>query len=206
MARGYLIGRTNVRPKEGRNGGSHREKRVLRVAATSRCLDGDIVVAMNPNSGNDKLEKTRSGFVECFPIGVQDNLWVGWFFVGRVNSGELGDFAIASALVEAFDIARLAGCKWRIDIDFKELDAAFKCDFTCAPTIGLIGGDECSDDDESGVCHEFCDFGDAPDVFGAVFMRKAEICVQAMAYVVAVEHVDLIAEIEEFAFEVSGQG
>jgi len=50
-------------------------------------------------------------------------------------------------------------------------------------------GDEGGQYDQPGVGHEFGDFGDAADVFGAVLIAKAEVAVQAVADVVAVEQI-----------------
>ncbi len=166
-------------------------------------LDGDVVVATDASSGDDKFEETCCGFVECFAICVEDDFWICGFLVGRVDSRKFGDFAVACALVEAFDVSRFAGCQRCIHVDFEELDATFERDFTGTTTIGLIGGDERGHDDDAGVGHELGNFGDASNVFGSVFVREAEVCVEAVAYVVSVEHVDLIAEVEEFALEVA---
>ena len=169
-------------------------------------LDGDIVVPTNANSGDDKLEEASGGFVERFAICVKDDFGIFGFLVGGVDSRELGNFAISRALVEAFNVSRFAGCQRCVHVDFEELNSAFERDFARTATVGLVRGDERGYYDEAGIGHEFCDLGDAADIFGSVFVRKAEVCVEAVAHVVSVEHVDVIAEVEEFALEVARDG
>src|SRR5581483_956673 len=72
--------------------------------------------------------------------------------------------------------------------------------------VGAVGGNERGDADDAGVGEEFSDLADAADVFLAVPGREAEIGIQAVADVVAVEDVGVLAGVEEFAFEFGGDG
>ena len=56
-------------------------------------------------------------------------------------------------------------------------------------------------DDQAGVGHELGDFRDAADVFHAILGREAEVGVQPVPDVVAVEDVDVHGEVEELALE-----
>ena len=51
--------------------------------------------------------------------------------------------------------------------------------------------------DESRVHHETRHFGDAPDVLHAIGIGEAEVLVEAVAHVVAIEHVGMPSEREQ---------
>ena len=74
--------------------------------------------------------------------------------------------------------------------------------------VGAVRRDERRDGDGGAVGEQFGDFGDAADVFFAVFGREAEVLVEAEADVVAVEAVG--GEVERLAekslFEGDGDG
>ena len=122
-------------------------------------------------------------------------------FVRRGDAGELLDLTSARLFVEPLRIALLADFHGRIDEDLDKIAPAFERDFTGAAAVGEIGRNERGDDDEPGISHEFADFADAPDIFDAILWREAEVAIQAVADVVAIEHINVQAELEEFAFE-----
>ena len=70
-----------------------------------------------------------------------------------------------------------------------------------------VGRDKRRDGNGVTVSKEFCDLGDASDVFIAVRFAEAKILVQAEADVVAIKAVSgQMAESEEVVFEFDGDG
>ena len=72
-----------------------------------------------------------------------------------------------------------------------------------APLVGE-GRDERDDDDQPGIGHQARRFGDAADVLDAVGFGEAEILVEAMADIVAVEDVAVLALGGQALFEQVG--
>jgi len=103
--------------------------------------------------------------------------------IRRINAGEVFQFAPAGFFVQAFGVALLGDVKWRVDV-FDE--SVFADKLPCQLSLGFEGRDESGEDHKAGIAHEFGHFGDAADVFYAVFFGKTKISIQAMAHIVAI--------------------
>ena len=114
-----------------------------------------------------------------------------WRLEGAVDAGEILDLAAAGAGVEALGVARFADLERRIDVDFGELDVAG--DFAGQPPLVAEGRDERDEDDEPGIGHQPRHFGDAADVLDALGLGEAEVLVEAVPDIVAVEDVGVPA-------------
>ena len=68
------------------------------------------------------------------------------------------------------------------------------------------GGDEAGNDDQAGIDEDLAQFADAPDVLDTVGVAEAEVFVEPVANVVAVQQVAAVALGEEALFEGAGQG
>ena len=134
--------------------------------------------------------------------GIDRQLRAGRRFVGRGDAGELLDLAGAGPLVQALGVAPLAGLEIGLDVDLVK-SAPGRAPGPVA--VGLIGRDERGDADEAGIGEQRRHLADAADVLGPVVGRKAEVGVQAPAHVVAVQHVDVIALLEQALLHLHGQ-
>ena len=76
----------------------------------------------------------------------------------------------------------------------------------CQRPIRPIRTDETGYRYGRGIGEQFCDFGDAADVFGAVGRGEAEVLIEAEADVVAIEAVGGEGVLEEVLFEGGGDG
>ena len=117
-------------------------------------------------------------------------------FVWGVDAGEILELSGACFFVETLSVALFADFERRGDVDFEELNPSFARDLTGSAAVVLVGRDEGGDDDDAGVGEELGGFGDAADVFHAVFGGEAEVAVEPVADVVAVEDVGLDTEVE----------
>ena len=72
--------------------------------------------------------------------------------------------------------------------------------------VGAVRRDEGRERDDAGVGEELRDLADAADVLGAVLGREAEVLVEAVADVVAVEDVGAHAALPEALLEVDRDG
>ena len=72
--------------------------------------------------------------------------------------------------------------------------------------VRAVRRNERGDADHAGIGEELGHFADAADVFRAVLRRKAQVRAEPMADVVAIEDIDVPAEVEQFAFEFGGDG
>ena len=124
--------------------------------------------------------------------------------IGIGDARELGDLTRPDLLVQTLGITRLADLEGGVDVDLHEVVRAN--DFPRVLAVLDVGADERSDGDDTCAVHEPGHLGDAPDVFGAVIGAEAEIAVQAMAHVVAVEHDAEASGGRELAFDLVGDG
>src|SRR5690606_37812025 len=98
-------------------------------------------------------------------------------------------------LVEALGIARLADLERRVDEDLDE--APLREDGPRHVAVLAVRRDEGGEHDGAGVDEELGHLAGAADVLLAVFGREAEVAVEAVAHVVAVEHVVEDAALDE---------
>lgn len=107
--------------------------------------------------------------------------------VGRVDAGEMRQFAPPGLCVVALDVARLANINRCIDENFYELPAFHQGAGFCA--LRAERGDDGDDGDQASVHHQFGDFGDPADVFHPASRRKIEILAQSEADIVPVQKI-----------------
>ena len=69
----------------------------------------------------------------------------------------------------------------------------------------FVGGDERGEDDDAGVVEELGDFGAAAEVLAALVGREAQVVADAAAHVLAVEHDDGAALVEQLALQGIGE-
>jgi len=81
--------------------------------------------------------------------GLQVDLWVLWGFVGRVEPGEVGDFAGTRLLVEALRVSRLTDFERGIDEDLDELSLRHQSPNPIA--VFAIRRNERGDDERPGI-------------------------------------------------------
>jgi uncharacterized protein YbjT (DUF2867 family) len=72
--------------------------------------------------------------------------------------------------------------------------------------VGAVRADEAGDGNDAGVSEELGDLADAADVLRAVFGGEAEVLVQPVSDVVAVEPIGVLALLEQHLFEGDGDG
>ena len=113
--------------------------------------------------------------------------------VGRVDAGEVGELAAAGLGVEALRVALLGDLERRVDEDLDELAVARRS--SRASRRSARNG-EMNDTSTMRPASTISagDLGDAADVLDAVGVGEAEVAVEAVADVVAVEQVGVHAE------------
>src|SRR5581483_2024129 len=119
--------------------------------------------------------------------------------VRRRDAGELGDLPGAGLRVQALHVAALALLDRTVDEDLDEV--ARLHDGAHAVAVAPVRRDERRQVDDAGVGEELCDLADAADVLRPVLGREAEVGVQAVADVVAVEDVRAHAAVPERLFD-----
>ena len=67
--------------------------------------------------------------------------------------------------------------------------------------VRAVRRDESGDADKAGIGEQRRHFSHPPDVLSSVVVGEAKVRIQAVAYIVTVEHVDLVATREEFGFQ-----
>ena len=121
-------------------------------------------------------------------------LGLGRRLVRRGDAGELLDLAGARLLVEPLHVALLADLDRAVDEDLDEV--ARLHDRAHLIAVGAVRRDEGRQRHDAGVGEELRDLADAADVLGAVLGREAEILVEPVADVVAVEDVGADAALD----------
>ena len=117
---------------------------------------------------------------------------------------KLDQLAPPGLAVEALGVALLGDLERRVDVDLDEL--ARLDPFACHLPLGAERRDERHEHDQAGVDHQPGDLGDAADVLDAVGIGEAEVLVEAVAYVVAVEQVRVPTELVQLALDDVGDG
>src|SRR6185369_364920 len=148
------------------------------IATSSRFRN----VSLAFEEGEDRTE----ALLRRLSGSVDDELGLLGRLVRRRDAGELGDLAGACLLVEALRIALLALVELALGVDLDE--AAFGHRLARDLAIGAIRRDERRDVDDACIRKQRGHFADAANVFGAIGGREAEILVEAVADVVAIEH------------------
>ena len=111
--------------------------------------------------------------------------------VRRVDAGEVLQLAPPRLLVEPLGVALLGHAQRRVDEDLDEL--SLLDEGPDAAALALERGDEGRDHDQARVDHQLRHLADPADVLDAVGIGEAEILVQAVPDVVAVEQVGVMA-------------
>ena len=91
-------------------------------------------------------------------------------------------------------------------MDLDERQIAGDVQGTHVVAVLAVGADEAGQRDDAGVGEQLGDLADAADVFLAVGGGEAEVLVQPVADVVAVEHVGQPAALHQGVFQREGDG
>ena len=143
-------------------------------------------------SGEAEVVQNALGhLVGGFLGGVQMQFRCLGGLVGRVDAGEVGDLAGARLGIQALDVARFGHGQRHIDEDLDEL--ARREAFARHAPLGAERRDEAHQHDQPGVGHQPRDLGHAPDVLHAILVGEAQVAIQAVAHVVAVEQEGVVA-------------
>ena len=102
-----------------------------------------------------------------------------------IDASEILDISGDRSSVQPLGIARDALLKRRIDENLDEFILAKQ--FAHHDPLGPKGRDEGAKRNEPGLRHELCDFANPADVFNPVGFRKAQILVEPVPHIVAVE-------------------
>ena len=120
-----------------------------------------------------------------FLSGIESELRRLGRFIWLIDTGEVLDLAGQRSLVQALRIAGDNRFQRRLNEDLQEL--AFRRSVTSQPSFGSEWRDERAEHDEAGVCHQPRHFADAPNVLDPIGGGEAQILVEAVTNVVAVE-------------------
>src|SRR6185437_3285856 len=180
----------------------HAARQQVRIGASSSSRRRGLTGATEDEVALDIEDEPGKALLDGLLPGVEYEFRRRRRFIGGGDAGELGDLAGARLAVEALGVARLADGERRGDVDFVEEIRMRGAD---PLAIGEVWRDEGGDDDEARAGHQCGDFADATDVLDAVRRREAEIGIEAIAHIVAIEHGHLVALAEEDAFELDGE-
>lgn len=109
----------------------------------------------------------------------------GWF-VWRIDPGEIAQYALLSAPIEALGISGFAGLAARVEIDFDV--AVWADDVASQSPVGGVRSDHRDDGCGARVIDQVCDLCRAPNVFRAVESAESEITAEPASKVVTVQH------------------
>ena len=74
-------------------------------------------------------------------------------------------------------------------------------DHPSALSTSPVRADQRNEGYYAGIGEQAGDFGDAPDILGAILLGKPKVCVYAVAEIVTVEHVGRLLHLDEEAFD-----
>ena len=125
-------------------------------------------------------------------------------FVRIVDSGESLDLAGTRFLIKSLGVAFLGHVQRRIDVDLEERKAGIVVQLAHEIAISAIGADEAGDGDDPRLGEELGHLADAANVLSTVLSGEAEVLVQAVADVVAVESIGVLALLQEHLLQGDG--
>ena len=152
----------------------------------------------------EEFEDFCDGFGDGELVGTQFQFRAGRRFVGSGDTGEIVDFLGAGFGVKTLGVALLAHGERGVDEDLDE--PARRHYFSHEVMVGAVRRNKGGDADQARIGEELSRFADAADVFGPVFRRKGEVRAEAVAHAVAVQDVNLAAEVEQLALQLGGDG
>ena len=144
------------------------------------------------------------GFHDGHLAGIHDDFRIFGLLVGGGDAGKVGDLPGTGFFIEALGIAIFADLQVALYEDFDEVAVVEQGPDPLA--ILLVGGDEGGDDDGAGVGEQLGHLAHPADVLLPVSGGEAEVTIQAVADVVAIQGVGVVAQVEEFLFQVYRQG
>ncbi len=115
--------------------------------------------------------------------------------VGIVDAGKALDLSGAGFFVEPLGIALFTNRQGRVAENLEEVARPHRLPSDVA--IFQIGADERGEGNDSGIHKQLAHLADAADVFLAIFGTEAQILVQAVANVVAVQHISQVATLNQ---------
>lgn len=130
---------------------------------------------------------------------MERNIGILRHFERAVEAGKIGDLAGPGLGVEPFGIARFAHLQRGVDVGFEKADVGG--DFAGDTALVGEGGDERDNDDQPCIGHQPRHLGHTADVLHTCRVGEAEILVEPVPDVVAVEDVGMLAFSGEPFFE-----
>src|ERR1035438_6659214 len=115
------------------------------------------------------------------------------------HARELPNLPCARLGVESLGVAQLADLQRHVQIDLDKLARRQAAANRFA--VLAVRGDEGGNADHPRVGKELGHLADAPDVLATVLRREAQVVAQAVAHVVAVEHIGQLAALEQLALQ-----
>lgn len=116
---------------------------------------------------------------------VQMDFRIDRCFIGRVETGEILDLSGLGLGVKALRVAPHAFVDRRVNEDLDEFALRHQAPHHLA--LGVIGRDERANDDQTGLGQQLRYFAGAADILDPVGLGEAEVAVEAVTDVVAVQ-------------------
>src|SRR5580704_5165156 len=117
--------------------------------------------------------------------GVQVNFWKLWGFIRGIEASQIFERACLRLSIQSFGVTTDAVFDWRINENFNEFSDLHKGPYPVA--FGSVGRDERAQNYEAALSHQLCNFADPPDVLHPIGLGKAQITIESVANVVAVQ-------------------
>ena len=152
-----------------------------------------------PSCLAQRVDDARRRLVGRLVGGVDVDLGVLRRLVRRVDAGEVLQFAATRLAVQPLHVARLGDRERRVHVHLEELALAEQR--TRHAALGAERRDERHQHDQAGVGHQLRHLGDATDVLDSIGVGEAEVAVQAVAHVVAVEQVGVSPERQQLLLD-----
>src|SRR6056297_2887133 len=138
-------------------------------------------------------------FIDAHLRGIDDNFRIFRRLVGRIDAGEVADDAGPGLGVQPLGVSRFAHVQRGVDVDLDELAVFHQLAHHRA--VGAKRRDERGQHHQAGVGHQACNLADASNVFDPIVVAEAQIPVQPVAHVVAVQQVAVVASLEKRLFK-----
>lgn len=152
----------------------------------------------------ERVDDLVRAYVERVHVCVDFEFRVFGCFVGCADFGEVGDLVGPGVLVEVFGVVVFVDFERCRDLDFYEV--FFVEVFVYVGVVGVIGVDECVQDEYVGVDYEVCDFVHLVHVLLVCFGVEVEVCVEFVVEVVVVEYVCCDVVFDEVFLDVVCEG
>eukprot|EP00048_Salpingoeca_helianthica_P016651 m.233462 g.233462 ORF g.233462 m.233462 type:complete len:612 (+) comp19158_c0_seq1:183-2018(+) len=127
------------------------------------------------------------GLLEGFAVQTNDELWLAGSLVHIVDASEALDQPRTRLLVQTLGITRLACRKGSGHIALDEAQASIFVQLAHIVAVGFKGADEGGEGHNAAISKELANFTHTANVLRTIFSREAQILVQPVAHVVAIQ-------------------